>query len=47
MNKPYQRDEVEQKQDYEGEKRQLKQSEADVSHEAKTREPRSGGDEEE
>ena len=47
MNKPYQRDEVEQKQDYEGEKQQLKQSETDERLSAASQEPRSGGDEEE
>jgi hypothetical protein len=47
MNKPYQRDEVEQKQDYEGEKQRLKQSEADERQGAPTPESRPGGDDQE
>jgi len=47
MNKPYQRDEVEQRQDYEGAKRELKQAESDREHDAAAPEPQQGGDEEE
>jgi len=47
MNKPYQRDEVEQRQDHEGAKRDLKQSESDRLHDAAAKEPQRGGAEEE
>ena len=46
MNKPYQRDEAEQKQDFEGAKRDLKQSENDTQKDAAAQQPKeSGGDE--
>ena len=47
MNKPYQRDEAEQKQDFEGAKRDLKQSENDTQKDAALQQPKkSDGDEE-
>ena len=47
MNKPYQRDEAEQKQDFEGAKRDLKQSENDTQKDAAAQQPKkSDGDEE-
>lgn len=47
MNKPYQRDEVEQRQDHEGAKRDLKQAESDSQHDAAAHQPKRGGGEEE
>ena len=47
MNKPYQRDEAEQKQDFEGAKRDLKQSENNTQKDAAPQPPKkSDGDEE-
>ena len=40
MNKPYQRDEAEQKQDFEGAKRDLKQSENDTQKDAAVQKPK-------
>ena len=47
MNKPYQRDEVEQKQDFEGAKRDLKQSENDTQKDAAAQQPKESGSDEE
>ena len=47
MNKPYQRDEVEQKQDFEGAKRELKQTEHDAKEDDSAQQPSRGTDEEE
>ena len=47
MNKPYQRDEVEQKQDFEGAKRELKQSENDRLNDAAAQKPQESASEEE
>ena len=47
MNKPYQRDEVEQKQDFEGAKRELKQSENDTQKDAAAQQPKKTGSDEE
>lgn len=47
MNKPYQRDEVEQKQDYEGAKRELKQNENERLDSDKAQSPEKSGGEEE
>lgn len=46
MNKPYQRDEVEQRQDYQGEKRELQRAEADEKREAAARRSKAGDEEE-
>ena len=47
MNKPYQREEPEQKQDFEGAKRDLNQSENDTQKDAAAQQPKkSHGDEE-
>ena len=47
MNKPYQRDEAEQKQDFEGAKRDLKQSESDTQTDAAAQKPQKSESEEE
>ena len=47
MNKPYQRDEAEQKQDFEGAKRDLKQSENDTQKDAAAQQRKESGGEEE
>ena len=47
MNKPYQSDEAEQKQDFEGAKRDLKQGENNTQKDAAPQQPKKGdGDEE-
>jgi len=47
MNKPYQRDAIEQRQDHEGAKREFKQAESDRQHDDAEHQPERGGDEEE
>ena len=47
MNKPYQRDEAEQKQNFEGAKRDLKQSENDTQKDAAPQQPKKSDDDEE
>ena len=47
MNKPYQRDEADQKQDFQGAKRGLKQSENDTQKDAAAQQPKKSDDDEE
>ena len=47
MNEPYQRDEADQKQDFQGAKRDLKQSENDTQKDAAAQQPKKSDDDEE